>query len=856
MAEEMPEVMIPEGGDSHGQPPAFLQRTLPQGLEPLAELALDLCWTWIHDTDKLWHTMDPEIWRLTQNPWLVLQSVSQERLEELSRSPRYSGELHRLLKAHWDCLHQPGWFRQTYPQQTLNPVAYFSMEFGLGGALPLYAGGLGILAGDYLKAASDLDVPLVGMGLLYQEGYFRQILDGHGWQVEAYPHNDPTGLPVRPVMDASGRWLRVPLELPGRTLRLRVWQVQVGRVKLYLLDSNDPLNSAADRGITSKLYDGRREIRLLQEMVLGIGGWRVLRALRIPVEVCHLNEGHAAFVVLERARSLMHQIGQPFPTAWWAARAGNVFTTHTPVSAGFDTWRPDLIGRYLREYMRDLDLSLHELLALGRQDPQNLDEYFNMAILALRGSIVVNGVSQLHGAVSRRIFQPLFPRWPAHEVPVRSITNGVHVSSWQSESADALWTKVAGKARWLGTLENLPEAIQGLSDVELWTFRTEERHALVDAVRRHLTQQLRQYGADPHTVEQAQRVLDPNVLTLGFARRFAPYKRPNLLLHDPDRLIGLLTHAERPIQLVVAGKAHPQDEEGKRLVRQFVQFTRQPSVPHRAVFLEDYDMEVAAHLVRGVDVWINTPKRPWEACGTSGMKVLVNGGLNLSELDGWWAEAYTPEVGWGLGDGLEHSEPDWDAVEAGQLYDLLEQHIAAEFYDRDVQGIPVRWVGRIRASMALLTPRFSANRMLREYVEQVYLPAAAGFRDRTAEAARLARELVAWDRALEKSWPQLHFGKMQVQREAEGWSVQVPVYLSGLDPAFVGVELYADPCEGQGAVCEPMVRGDPLPGAVNGYLYHVRVQATRPAEHFTLRIIPAHPSAQVPLAASYILWQR
>jgi glycogen phosphorylase len=856
MAEEMPEVTVQAWGDSHKETPPFLQRTLPQGLEPLAELALDLSWTWIHDTDNLWDLMDPEIWRLTRNPWLVLQSVSQERLEELSRSSRYTDEIYRFLQAHWDGLHCPGWFRQTYPQQTLRPVAYFSMEFGLGGALPLYAGGLGILAGDYLKAASDLDVPVVGIGLLYQEGYFRQILDGHGWQVEAYPHNDPTGLPVRPVMDASGRWLRVPLELPGRTLRLRVWQVQVGRVRLYLLDSNDPLNSAADRGITSKLYDGRREIRLLQEMVLGIGGWRVLKALRIPVEVCHLNEGHAAFAVLERTRSLMHQIGQPFPTAWWAARAGNVFTTHTPVSAGFDTWRPDLIGRYLREYMRDLDLSLHELLALGRQDPQNLDEYFNMAILALRGSIVVNGVSQLHAAVSRQIFQPLFPRWPAHEVPVRSITNGVHVSSWQSEWADAVWTKAAGKARWLGTLENLPEAIQGLPDVELWTFRTKERHALVDAVRRHLAQQLRQYGADPPAVEAAQRVLDPNVLTLGFARRFVTYKRPNLLLRDPERLIGILTHPERPVQLVVAGKAHPQDEEGKRLVRQFVQFTRQPSVPHRAVFLEDYDMELAGYLVRGVDVWINTPKRPWEACGTSGMKVLVNGGLNLSELDGWWAEAYTPDVGWALGDGLEHPEADWDAVEAEQLYDLLEQHIAPEFYDRDTQGIPVRWVGRIRASMARLTPRFSANRMLREYVEQIYVPATAGFRDRIAEAARLARELVAWDRALEKSWPQLHFGKIQVQGEAGCWSVQVPVYLSGLDPAFVRVELYADPWEGQGTVCEPMVRGDPLPGAVNGFLYHVRVSATRPAEHFTLRILPMHPAAQVPLEASYIWWQR
>src|SRR5919109_767432 len=370
------------------------------------------------------------------------------------------------------------------------------MEFGLGGALPLYAGGLGILAGDYLKVASDLDVPVVGIGLLYQEGYFRQILDGHGWQVEAYPHNDPTGLPVRPVMDASGRWLRVPLELPGRTLRLRVWQVQVGRVRLYLLDSNDPLNSAADRGITSKLYDGRPEIRLLQEMVLGIGGWRVLKALNIPVEVCHLNEGHAAFVVLERVRSFMQQTRQSFPTAWWAMRAGNVFTTHTPVSAGFDTWHPDLIGRYFREYLHTFDFSPAQLLALGRGEPYDPQEFFSMAILALRGSSVVNGVSQLHAEVSRRIFQPLFPDWPEHEVPVGAITNGVHVSSWEPEWADELWTKAAGGARWSGTLDHLPEAIQVLSDAELWTFRAKGRQALVSAVRQYLAQQRRQYGAD------------------------------------------------------------------------------------------------------------------------------------------------------------------------------------------------------------------------------------------------------------------------------------------------------------------------------------------------------------------------
>jgi starch phosphorylase len=691
---------------------------------------------------------------------------------------------------------------------------------------------------------------------LYEEGYFRQILDSSGWQVEAYPYNDPGSLPICPVLDAAGEWLRVPLDLPGRTLRLRVWQVQAGRVRLYLLDSNDPLNSPADRGITGKLYDAGRDIRLLQEMALGIGGWRLLETLGIPAEVCHLNEGHAALVVLERARSFMQRTGESFPVAWWATRAGNIFTTHTPVASGFDAFPPDLIGRYFRDYVQHLGLSLDQLLALGRQDPYRADEPFNLAILALRGSSAVNGVSRLHGAVSRRLFQPLFPRWPTPEVPVGAITNGVHVPSWDSMWADALWTDRCGKGRWLAPTDTLAEAIHGLSAGALWTFRTQERQTLVHSVRRHLAQQLRQHGADHQMVQAADQVLDPQVLTRGFARRFTAYKRPHLLLCDPDRLTHILMHPERPVQLIVAGKAHPQDDEGKRLVQHFVQFASRPAVRQRVVFLADYDMALAEHLVQGVDVWLNTPRRPWEACGTSGMKVLVNGGLNCSELDGWWAEAYSPDVGWALGDGQEHPEPEWDAIEATQLYDLLEEQIIPEFYDRDSQGIPVQWVARMDASMAQLTPRFSSNRMLRDYVEQLYLPATARFRRRTACGARLAKELAAWQRELEQAWPHLQFGAVQAQRHDDRWCIQVPVYFGDIDPVLVHVELYADPWEGHDAVRQPMIRGEPLPGAIPGTLYRGSVPATRPAEHFTPRIIPMHPAACVPLEANQILWQR
>jgi starch phosphorylase len=840
-----------------GPIPALI-RPLPSGLEALSDLALDLRWAWSHASDQLWKSIDPEIWEQTRNPWLILQSCSQERLEELARSEEFN-EFQRLVKARQEYLTQPGWCRQCYTESDLATVAYFSMEFGLSEALPLYAGGLGILAGDYLKAASDLDVPMVGIGLLYEEGYFRQILSDTGWQLEAYPDNDPLSLPIRPVLDHRGGRLRVPVELPGRTLSLRAWQVKVGRVALYLLDSNYPLNSPFDRGITSKLYNQSQEIRLLQEMVLGIGGWRMLNAVGIPAEICHLNEGHAAFAVLERARSFMQKNNVPFPVALWATRAGNVFTTHTPVAAAFDSFPTSLVSKYFRNYVSSLGISIDQFLELGRHRPDGPDDHFNMAVLAIHGSIEVNGVSQLHGEVSRRIFQFLFPRWPEKEVPVGGITNAVHVPTWDSPWADDLWTRAAGQERWRGvpeTLEAAAQAIGALSDHELWEFRAKEREHLITYVRQRLERQLDQRGLDPQVVQEARNVLDPNTLTLGFARRFTGYKRPNLLLRDPDRLARILTHAKRPVQLIAAGKAHPDDEEGKRLVQQFVNFTTRADVRHQVVFLEDYDINLAQELIQGIDVWINTPRRPWEASGTSGMKVLVNGGLNFSELDGWWAEAYDPQVGWALGDGQEHDKPDWDAIEATQLYEILEQQIIPEFYDRDIRGIPVHWVSRIRQSMAQLTPRFSTNRMIQEYVEKVYLSATGSFRARAQNGAELAKELHTWQSALQQYWAEVHIGNVQVEKKDDQWFFEAPVYLGRLDPALVRIELYADAVDKEGPFRQPMIQGNKLIGAVNGYVYSGGVPATRPAEHFSLRIVPAHPAARVPLEEPHILWQR
>ncbi len=834
----------------------FLRETLPERLAQLGDLALDLRWTWSHEADELWNTIDHDLWMQTQNPWDLLQSVSRVDLEKLAQNRKFESELKRLLAARKEYLGRTGWFRQTYPDKTLNAVAYFSMEFGVGEGLPMYAGGLGILAGDYLKTASDLQVPLIGVGLLYQQGYFRQILNSDGWQLEAFPYNDPTSLPISPMRDREGGWLHVPLELPGRKLWLRVWQAQVGRVVLYLLDANDPLNSPADRGITNKLYEDNPEIRLMQEIVLGICGWRVLQALGMQVDVCHLNEGHTAFAALERACEFRRRSKESFPIALSATRGGNVFTTHTPVAAGFDSFPQALIEKYFRAYLQAEDISLKQLLSLGRKDPENPNEPFNMAYLAMRGSGLVNGVSWLHGKVSRRIFQPLFARWPEDEIPVTHVTNGVHVPSWDSAMADELWTQACGKERWLHTLEALGAGLQNVSDADLWAFRTKQCQTLIKFVRRKLSAQLKQRSADPETIKQSEQVLDINVLTMGFARRFAAYKRPNLLLTDPDRLMSIITNPNRPLQLVVAGKAHPEDEEGKRLVNQFVTFCARPAARRRVVFLEDYDIAIAQQMVQGVDLWLNTPRRPWEACGTSGMKVLVNGGVNVSELDGWWAEAYTPEVGWALGDGQEHSEPDWDAREAKQLYELLEKQIIPDFYNCDVQGIPTAWVARMRASMAKLASSLSSNRMMRDYVQKLYIPASNSFRQRTADGARLAKEIHAWQKALAQYWHEIRFGEVRARMDNNKLKFEVPVYFGELDPSLVAVTLYAAAVDGQVPVNAVMARGEKLHGALNGYIFVAELATTRPADHFTPRVVPRHPAVNIPLESCHISWQR
>ena len=853
----MVSTLMADGASAGDQTYGLMPRGI-DGLDSLIELALDLRSSWNHATDTVWSQLDSTLWEVTHNPWVVLQTVSRDKLEQVLGDSAFRSDVDRLVQTRRQTAESPGWFQNRYPESDLTCVAYFSMEFMLSEALPIYSGGLGNVAGDQLKAASDLGVPVVGVGLLYQQGYFRQVIDKDGAQQALFPYNDPGQLPITPLRRANGEWLRFEIELPGYSVWLRAWEARVGRARLYLLDSNDAANYPAHRAITSELYGGGPELRLKQELLLGIGGWRLLEAIGLRPAVCHLNEGHAAFAVLERARGFMQASGQPFEVALAVTRAGNLFTTHTAVAAGFDRFAPALIGQYLGGYAEQkLGITLGELLALGRQNPSDSSESFNMAYLAVRASGAVNGVSRLHGKVSRQILEPLFPRWPEDEVPVGHVTNGVHMPSWDSTPADSLWTEACGKDRWLGTTEALEEHIRRASDESLWGLRSAARQALVEYIRERLSRQLMSSGEPPEKVEIARRLFDPKTLTLGFARRFATYKRPNLLLHDPARFLRILSNPDRPVQLVLAGKAHPADQPGQALIQEWIHFARRPEVRPHVVFLSDYDMLLTERLVQGADVWINTPRRPWEASGTSGMKVLVNGGINLSELDGWWAEAYTPEVGWALGDGQEHGEdPAWDAVEANALYDLLEKEVVPEFYSRNGSGIPTGWTRRMRESMARLTPRFSANRTIREYTEQYYLPAAGLYRARAKDKGLTGSRLIEWKHRLEQTWDALHFGEVKVQTKDGQHAFELQVYLKDLDPESVRVQLCAEQNAGSGAVRQEMTMTGRVPGIPGQYVYRGSVPAARRPTDYTARLIPWREGVAVPLENGRVLWQR
>ncbi len=834
--------------------PKYFRPDMEQKLDGLDELARDCSYSWVHGADEIWRELDAEFWAQTRNPWLVLQTVSRARLEELSKNETFCEKLRTIVSAHRQSLSEQRWFQMKQQQDiALRKIAYFSMEFGLSEALPIYSGGLGLLAGDHLKAANDLGLPLVGVGLLYQKGYFRQAFDADGNQIALYPASEISDMPISPVRINQGEWLRIQLLTPSR-LWVRVWQARIGRIKLYLLDSNDPANHPVDRCITAELYGGGSEYRLSQEILLGIGGWQVLQALGITPDVCHLNEGHAALLVLERARHFMQEHAVDFATALTVTRAGNLFTTHTSVEAGFDRFSPELIKNSLGLYAKELNLDLDELLAFGRIPGNNSPAApFNMAYLAIRGSAAVNGVSRLHAKVSRDIFNPLFPGWPKYEVPVTHVTNGVHVPAWDSMEADELWTNLCGKSRWFCDPAHLAEQFRRVKDQDLWHMRAQNRSRLVQFVRDEYSRELNVHSnlSDSEVEDLALRLFDPNVLTIGFARRFATYKRPNLLLTDPERLTRLLTDIHRPVQLVISGKAHPADLPGQRLIKDWNQFMRRPEIRNHAIFLSDYDMITAECLVQGVDLWINTPRRPWEACGTSGMKILVNGGLNLSELDGWWAEAYRPEVGWALnGHEAEHT----DADQANMLYDLLEKEIVPAFYERNGNGIPERWISKMRESMTTLTPYFSANRMVREYTDRFYLPLAEKHHHRAANGVRPGQSLTRWLSRLSDLWPKIHIARVEIENREAEYFFSLQVYLGDLTAQDVRVELFSEPAENDMDNIHEMRIDHALPGAVNGFVYSISIPAIRPISDYTPRIIPSHPDVSVPTEAQPILW--
>lgn len=838
---------------------AYSPRHLPESLAGLFTLALDLRWSWHHGSDGLWRAIDDQTWAATRNAWLVLNSVSGHWLEQLSNDDAFQALYQRQMEAHRQFEQAQTWYADDCASQLDRGIAYFCMEYGLSESLPLYSGGLGVLAGDYLKTASDLGLPVTAVGLLYQQGYFRQSVNAEGQQLEFYPYNDPTMLPVSPLTDSEGQWVRVAIPFPGRAVLLRAWRARVGRCELLLLDSNDPRNEPGDRGITSELYNSIPEKRLQQEMVLGIGGWRLLRQLGIEPAICHINEGHSAFAFLERALCWQQDQNTDFDTARLATRATNLFTTHTSVAAGFDHFSPNLIRLYLAPWLSNHGFSMDQLIALGSTgDAHELragdEASLNMALLALNLCGRINGVSNLHRQVTQSMFRAYFPRWPACDIPVESVTNGIHTPSWDSPESDALWTKACGQDRWRRPLQTMCP-LADTPDLDLWTMRQTQRRRLVSYLRQRLASQHCEHAPGNNPDAACGLLLDNETLTLGFARRFTDYKRPDLLLTDPSRLLQLLNQRDRPLQIVLAGKAHPKDEPGKELIRRWKAFSCLPDAEGKVVFIEDYDLGVATQLIQGVDVWLNCPRHPWEACGTSGMKVLVNGGLNLSQYDGWWAEAWNDSVGWAIRPGAtfdELSSPDGhDHSDARELYELLENEIIPAFYDVDDNGLPEAWIARIRASMNGLTAMYSANRMVREYVENFYLPMTTLGQQRSPDVAgRMIEEY----RDIGTLWRRLRFTSVAMT-ETDGQQVfSVDVYLDGIPEQRITVELVAEASEYGPREVWPMAMKHPLSGSEHSYLYECAVPV-RPDGHYTPRIRIKDERLNLPLENASVLWR-
>jgi len=846
---------------------------LPAPLSRLRELAFNLNWAWNHDTIELFRRLDSDLWETSgHNPMMMLGRIEQQRLEEAAADDSFLAHLERVCRSFDEYVtDRSSWFNHAYGAREKPLIAYCSAEFGLTECLSIFAGGLGILAGDHLKSASDLGVPVVGVGLLYQQGYFRQYLNSSGWQQEAYEDNDFHTLPLLLERREDGTPLTVEVDYPEEKVVAQVWSVQAGRVHLYLLDANLPANRRGeDRDITDQLYGGDLNNRIRQEILLGIGGYRALEALGLEPTVYHLNEGHSAFLALERARHLMEKHHLSFSEARELASASLVFTTHTPVQAGHDYFSPQLMDHYFGHYFPRLGLTWAEFLGLGRRNPFDDREDFCMTVLALRMAAYSNGVSRLHGEVSRAVWQSMWPGLPVKEVPITHVTNGVHFRSWISLEMNQLYDRYLGPSwREQPVEKNIWQRVEKIPAEELWRTHERRRVRLVAFARRRLREQLVRRGVPRSEVEAADEVLDPEVLTIGFARRFATYKRATLILRDPDRLARILNNADRPVQIIFAGKAHPRDDAGKELIRQIVALGRQPSLRRRIVFLEDYDMSVARYLVQGVDVWLNTPLRPNEASGTSGMKAIANGVLNLSIPDGWWDETSGMSnngnglTGWTIGRGETYDNRDYqDQVEASALYDILEREVVPTFYDRRADGLPRRWIEHMKSCIGSLCWYFNTNRMVREYCERFYLNADAKYRDLAAGDAARARALAAWMKKVREAWPQVRLeivGSTLPDELLSGQDicVQARVQPGKLTTDDLAVELYLGRLNADGEIVDAIsVPMEPLRRVGTWDLYQATVTPkTGSGMHgFTARALCRHQDLSSPFVPGIIAW--
>lgn len=839
---------------------------LPDALEPLIEIAHNLWWSWNGNAQDIFRRLDPMAWeRSNHNPVAVLGEVSQSRLIQASRDDGFVAHLQRVHSELKSYLKNRGWWSRTYGISSRPAVAYFCTEFGLTECLPIYSGGLGVLAGDHLKSASELDIPLVGVGLMYQQGYFRQRLNADGWQLEMFPRNDFHNLPLQLMNDENGEPITIEVDFPDRRTGVRIWKINVGRIALYLLDTNIPGNTVEDRTITAQLYGGGQEMRICQEIVLGIGGVRALMELGINPRAFHMNEGHSAFLSLERIRQLMGSQGVDFYEAREAVVASNIFTTHTPVPAGNDAFEPWLIDKYFSHCWSQLGLSKEEFLNLGRAEPPGKSDPMNLTIFALRMSHFHNGVSQLHSQVSRGMWNQIWPSLPQKEVPIEGIVNGIHTPSWISHDMATLYDRYIGPG-WHETPADTGvwEAAQHIPDGELWRTHERRRERLVSFVRHRLHDIYLRRGAGAAELAVAEETLDPEALTIGFARRFATYKRANLILMDLERLAKIVNMHGKKVQIIFAGKAHPRDNPGKDLIRQIVHTSRSDQFRKSLVFLEDYDINVARYMVHGVDVWLNTPLRPMEASGTSGMKVAANGGLNVSIPDGWWAEGYHPSVGWSIGAGEEYDDLEYqDSVESQALYNLLEKEIIPLFYDRGTDNLPRKWIAMMKAAIAKLAPVYSTNRMVRQYAERFYAPAAVKWEELAPDNMRAAREMSKWKHKLTSEFAGVKIEAVTDEIDSvnakigNDMRIEAVIDLGNLSPDDLNVELFYGTLDNDGQLgdgqtlrmhhCEQMEK--------NKHRYH----AEMPCDHtgmtgYTVRIIPAHNPQRDTRISSLVRW--